>query len=270
METRRLAAIWHRIYADFFMPTRLEAYREFLQEVINCGYHICSVSFFWEQIKSRQVRPLEKYLVLRHDIDTDVTTAKAMWQIEQSLGVRSSYYFRLSTIDIPFMREIELSKGEASYHYEELATLAKQKCLKTPEQVFREIPYIREMFRQNLNSLRQKSRLPMKVVASHGDFVNRELRVYNWEFLKDESFRKEIGVELEVYDEAFTRHITSRHSDTLYPVLWKPENPLRAVQMDAPVVYVLVHPRHWQPNPKENLVDDIKRALEGLRYSLAR
>jgi hypothetical protein len=33
------------------------------------------------------------------------------------------------------------------------------------------------------------------------------------------------------------------------------------------VVVVLVHPRHWRTDPAGNLRDDIRRAVEGLRYA---
>jgi hypothetical protein len=64
----------------------------------------------------------------------------------------------------------------------------------------------------------------MRIVASHGDFVNRKLKVYNWEILKDEFFRKEVGIELEVYDQEFVSYFNSRHSEVLAPHLWKPES----------------------------------------------
>jgi len=268
MGTTILRTILNRIYADFFMPSRLGVYREFLEEIISHGYKTYSVATFWEKTKGDRTRLQENCLVLRHDIDTDTGTAKAMWEIEQALGVESSYYFRLSTVDIPFMRAIAFSRGEAGYHYEELATVAKEKCLKTREQVLREMPCIRRLFQENLNSLRERSGLPIDIVASHGDFVNRKLQMYNWEILKNNAFRKEVGVKLEVYDEPFASNVSSRHSDTDYPSFWRPESPLGAIRRGESVIYVLVHPRHWRTNHKVNFVDNVNRALEGLRYSL--
>jgi hypothetical protein len=166
------------------------------------------------------------------------------------------------------MQDIARSGGEASYHYEELAQVAKDKRLRTREEVLRHMPYIRDLFHCNLDTLKNKSGLPLDIVASHGDFVNRKLRTYNWEILKDKGFRERVGVKLEVYDEAFLCNITSRHSDTLYPVFWKPEDPLLAVRAGIPVIYALVHPRHWQINWKVNLLDDLRRTAEGVCYSL--
>lgn len=68
----------------------------------------------------------------RHDIDTDVGGARAFFEIEKALGIRASYYFRLSTIDRDLMREINSYGSEVGYHYEELATHAKRYGLNTP------------------------------------------------------------------------------------------------------------------------------------------
>jgi hypothetical protein len=71
-------------------------------------------------------------LVHRHDIDSDLRTARKMFALEVKHGVQASYYFRLSTLDYGFMRDIEAAGGEASYHYEEVATYAKRHRLRPP------------------------------------------------------------------------------------------------------------------------------------------
>jgi len=267
MGSDKLIRLWSRVYAEFLMPSRLSIHRDLLHEVLAQGYEICSVASFWDKIKSGQLEPDRKYFVLRHDVDTDVTAARSMWAIEQVLGVKSSYYFRLSTVDIPLMQEIERVGGEASYHFEELAAMAKERRHKSRADVLPKIPEMRERFKSNLNSLRNRSGLPMTTVASHGDFVNRKLGMCNWEILRDDRFRREVGVELEVYDEVFNRHLSGRYADTgSQPDPWKPEDPLRALATGAPAIHVLVHPGNWRANPKENLLNDIKRSLEGLRY----
>jgi hypothetical protein len=248
------------------MPSRLGAYRALLQDIVQNGYEICPVAHFWGLIQKNQLCQQKYYMVLRHDIDTDPRTAQAMWQIDRSLGVQSTYYFRLSTVDFPLMQEIDRTGGEASYHFEEIATVAKQKRLKTREQVLRHMPHIRELFRYNLSSLRQHTGIPMRTVASHGDFANRRLGLANQEILKDESFRKEVDIELEVNDQQYMSKSTVRHFDTSYPDFWKNKSPLNSVKERKFVIYVLIHPRHWFSNIKINLIDNFKRAYQGISY----
>jgi hypothetical protein len=260
--------LWHRFYADFLMTSRLGEYRTLIEKALGRGYEVCSIRMFWSDIKAGRLDPTRKYLVLRHDIDTDLTTTRMMWRIESDLGISSSYYFRLSTLDIALMREIERSGSEASYHYEEIASLAKEKRLRDPNVVLARIRDAQELFRNNLSVLRMRTRLPMSIVASHGDFVNRRLKISNLVLLQDPAFREEMKVELEVYDDAVMRYVTSRHSDTLYPRFWLPTPPEAALRRGEPVIYILVHPRHWRANPAENLIDDVQRCWEGLAYAL--
>jgi hypothetical protein len=189
-----------------------------------------------------------------------------MWDIDRSLGVRGSYFFRLSTRDVELMGEVDRGGAEASYHYEEIATEAKRRGLRSAEEVHRIMPEIQELFRRNLESLRRDSGAPMTIVASHGDWVNRRLGIANWEILKDRDFRRQVGVELEVYDEEFRGQLGSRHSDRSYPRFWDRNSPHAAFEAGVPIVSVLVHPRHWRVDRRDNLREDLGRLVEELRF----
>ena len=89
--------------------------------------------------------------------------------------MESSYFFRLSTLAPALMAEIAAGGGEASYHYEELSWVAKRRRLRSRSDALRALPEARDRFAENLQTLRMKTGLPMRVVASHGDFVNRRL-----------------------------------------------------------------------------------------------
>ncbi|MBE3128508.1 MAG: hypothetical protein IMZ60_02390 [Actinobacteria bacterium] len=267
-KSNKAVRFWYRFYSDFLMPTRLNEFRLLLQEAINHGYETTTIYDFWGKIKNGNINIDKKYFILRHDIDTDIDTAKLMWQIEQELHINGSFYFRLSTLGIPFMQRISEAEGEASYHYEELATVAKWKGLRNKEEIEKALPLIREIFKQNLYLLRAKTGLPMKTVASHGDFINRWLGVVNTVILNDKSFRKDLGIELETYDEKFMHFVSSRFSDTHYPIFWKPSHPLEAIKRGEHVIYFLVHPRHWRSNIKINFLNNLNRVWEGFRYKI--
>jgi len=130
------------------------------------------------------------------------------------------------------------------------------------------LPEARARFQENLEGLRAYTGLPMRVVASHGDFVNRAVGVANRAILDDADFRRSVGVELEVYDEAFIRHLTSRYSDTHHPRYWVGADPLAGIARGEAVIQVLVHPRHWRVHRLVNAADDIRRVAEGLAYRL--
>lgn len=263
-----IRGIVSRIYADFFLPSRLAEYRSLLTAAIGNGYEMHSIRSFWALIRAGGVQGDRKYFISRHDIDTDVNVARCMWDIERELNVAASYYFRLSTLDYALMKEIDRHGSEASYHYEEIATAAKKYKYKTKEDVYRNIDSIRLEFADNVTAIRKLSGLPLHIVASHGDFVNRRLGLSNHYILQDKRLRDQLGISLEVYDDAFMSFVTSRHSDTIYPHFYKPSSPLAAIAGGERVIYFLSHPRHWRANPKENFRDNMNRLLEDVKYRL--
>jgi len=258
----------NRVYSDFAMQSRLVEYRQLLERALEAGYRICSVGGIWRQVVAGGLAPSQRYLVLRHDIDTDPGTAAAMWDIDRGLAIESSYFFRLSTLAPALMVDISAGGGEASYHYEELAFVAKRRRLRNRSDALRALPEARELFAENLQKLRVATGLPMRVVASHGDFVNRHLGVPNWVILADPEFRRRVDVELETYDEALLRHLPSRHIDAPHPRFWEPTDPSAMIRAGEPVVSLLVHPRQWRANRLANARDDLRRVAEGVRYSL--
>lgn len=158
--------VWKRIYSDFLMPSRLKEYEAILQEALHRQYNICSIEQFWNNYQAGKCSNHSKYLILRHDIDTDVSTAKEMFGIERSLGVNASYYFRLTTLDIHFMNVIHNYGSEASYHYEEIAAYAKTNHMTNPQEIYSNLREIQDLFEKNLGKLRNITGLPMNIVAS--------------------------------------------------------------------------------------------------------
>lgn len=260
--------VWHRVYADFLMPSRLPTYRRLLETFLEAEYVVVSIETYWDLIKTGMLDPGKRTVILRHDIDTDPGTGRRMWEIEQDLGVGGSFFFRLSTVDEALMRAIAESGGHASYHYEELATVSKRHRIRTSADVDRYLGEARDEFRGNLAFLRRRTGLPLNIVASHGDFVNRRLGVPNWHLLTDTGFRRDVGVDLETYDEAIMSYVTSRHSDTLHPRYWMPEDPHAAITRGERVIYLLVHPRHWRVARGVNVKDDATRFWESVAYRL--
>lgn len=260
--------IFYRIYSDFFLSTRLDEYENLIIKALKNEYKIISIEQFYDAFITNRNKNNLKYLVLRHDIDTDISTAKLIFEIEKKLGIYSSYYFRLSTIDISFMKEIYEYGSEASYHYEEIASYAKQNKIRKADQIYANMAEIQRLFSKNLELLRNSVGIPMEIVASHGDFVNRYLKIANHEILKDKEFRCSNNIKLEVYDESIMKYVNSRYSDCGYPLFWKPSSPEEAINNDSRVIYILTHPRHWKSNIRENMKDNIIRMIEGIKYKI--
>jgi hypothetical protein len=265
---RALATVRRRIYTDFLMPSRLGEYRHLLESALEAGYVPVSIERYWPLVTEGALDPAKHYLILRHDIDTDPQTAALMWRIERSLGIESSHFFRLSTLDVELMRAIEHGGGRASYHYEELATVARRRRPRNHDEAALLIPEARALFALNLARLRMRTGLPMDVVASHGDFLNRKLVIKNTTILADTAFRREMGITIEPYDKAFLATVSSYHRDALPPAPWMHGDPFAAIARAEPVMYVLIHPRPWRKNLRVNALDDLNRLRDEVLYRL--
>jgi hypothetical protein len=267
---RASKSLWYRTYSDFLMSDRLDSYEALIQEALERGYRFHSILSFFQLLVNQELEASENYVVLRHDVDTDTATARQMWGREVRLGIRSSsYYFRLSTLDIPLMQEIQQAGHEASYHYEELSEMVKAKGFSGPQEVAEVMPRIKESFRRNITRLRETTGLPMLTVAAHGDFVNRRLGISNQVILEDLEFRRRMNILAEAYDETLMRHVTSRHSDTHYPYFWLHGDPEAAIRSAGHVVHILMHPRHWHASVLANIRDDAERIWQDVAYRVA-
>lgn len=253
--------IGRRIYSDYMMGDRTPDYEVLLRAAISAGYTLLSVRDFVERPNVK----LERIMVLRHDIDTDPATARRLFEIERELGARASYYFRLTTLDIALMREIEQYGSEASYHFEELADYAKQHGIHCPSQLRACLAEVEDIFFINFTNIERRSGIKLRTVASHGDFVNRRLGVINHELLQNQALRERCGITYEAYDLALTQCFDIYISDCACPKLYAPYSP-RAVFGMHERIYFTSHPVHWRTNWRESSKHNLTRLLESWRW----
>lgn len=145
--------IFNRIYADYFMPSRLKNYERLIMESLDNGFKHITLMEFFDLVKNNNASRFKKYFIHRHDIDTDVKTAKKIFEIEKNHNIKSTYYFRLATLDIKLMQEINEFGSEASYHFEEIATYCKTNHIKTKQEVLENIDKAKEMFKKNIKAI---------------------------------------------------------------------------------------------------------------------
>ena len=265
-----IGIVWKRLYRDYLMPDRMGDYERLLRFASDMAYRGVPVGAFRQLVgEGLGDDPAgRRLLVLRHDIDSSPELSLAFAAIEERMGVRGSYFFRLSTIDVGIMRRLAEAGHEVGYHYEELATVAKERGANRADRVNGLIPVARDRFAANLAALRRRTGLPLRVAASHGDFANRALGVTNVVLLADPSFRRAQGIDVEAYDAALMQPVAVRVADTYHPAFWKPQSPLAAVRQGDGPCYVLTHPRQWGRQPLCNARDDLMRLVEGALFTL--
>lgn len=95
----------------------LVIYRQLLTAFKEAGYSFITFSDYCSNI-----RP-EKFIILRHDVDLKAENSLATAQLESSLGLKGSYYFRV----VPQSDKAEVIKAiaalghEIGYHYEDMS-----------------------------------------------------------------------------------------------------------------------------------------------------
>ncbi len=138
----------------------LSIYFKLLKTALSKGFHFQTFANF---IKN----PQEKVIILRHDVDKLPGNALKMAEMENSLSIQSSYYFRIvpCSYNIEIIKKIKELGHEIGYHYEDMVT-----CKGDIDMAF-------FSFCRNLTELRKLSSI--ETICMHGSplskYDNREI-----------------------------------------------------------------------------------------------
>jgi hypothetical protein len=260
-----IKSLLHRIISDYFIPNRIGQYEELLRTALDEGYMVITHRDFVTAL-SAQALPSQRILLVRHDIDTDPDYCLQWLAVEKKLGVRTSYFFRLTTAKSSIMKAVVASGSECGYHYEELADFAKAYRIKNRETIESNTVAIQEAFVANVKHMETLAGTPMVSVVSHGDFVNRKLQMPNHEPI-DAALLRRCALEYEGYETRITERYSINISDHTYPAYFRGDiSPMEAIRKHMPVVHLLVHPRHWRSSWYWNTRENLTRLMEGMAY----
>lgn len=266
----RLSRLAWRLYEEILQPSRLDEYRRLLQNALDAGYEVIDNEQWLQRLRAGQIGPEQRVLVMRHDIDTDPRLSLDWHRIESALGCRASYYFRQSTRDAEVMSTLARAGVHVSYHFEELATYAKDNRLRTPAAVEAAMPEIQAQFERNLAELRQQFGLPMNVICSHGDWMNRYLKMPNRVLTHDDALRERAGILSETYDDEVMMPFAAYVSDDDPPTYWARGNPFELVQQGVSPLGVLTHPKLWRSHWASNASELTVRIREALQFKFGK
>lgn len=133
----------------------LQSYRSLILAFQQSGYR-------FQAFEEMMTAPAEgKSVVMRHDVDELAWNALKMAQLEKSLGVRATYFFRIvkqSNVPEVIKQIVELGH-EVGYHYEDLALAEgdEDKAIKSFEE---HLAYFRQFY-------------PVKSVCMHGSSTSQ-------------------------------------------------------------------------------------------------
>lgn len=132
------------------MDFSLKKYRALLVTMQNRAYTTLTFADYM------QGKRLDSFVILRHDVDLHPENSLATARIENSLGIKASYYFRAvpESWDEKIIKEIAALNHEIGYHYESLATCKGDMAAAQRD------------FDENLSRLRELA--PVTTICMHG------------------------------------------------------------------------------------------------------
>lgn len=159
----------------------LRAYRFYLKLLIQSDAQFLT----FEQYIQSDKASLERFVVLRHDVDRKPENALAMANVEAELGVCATYYFRLSTLNRRVIKSIKELGHEVGFHYESLSDADGD---------------FEEAYKLFVSGLKKFNGLTkVKTISMHGrplkPYDNRDL----WKTVKGKKLLNELGILGEIY-----------------------------------------------------------------------
>ena len=183
--------------------------------------------------------------MLRHDVDHNGACTRKMFLFEKKIGVKSTYYFRMSTIDRELIKEMIDSGFEVGFHYESLANYADENGIRDPAQV--DFNKAREYLVEDIKRFREVTGINKFSICSHGAPTNDLLKISN-NMILDGIDLEQLGVIFDAYDEkmydCIDCHIMDGRLLDNFGFAYK-DNPYDAIKKGFSKIVFLTHPNHW-------------------------
>lgn len=137
------------------MDFTIKTYKRLLQSFLSNDYALITYERYCTH------KPNSKFLILRHDVDEIASNALKMAQVENKLGVKATYYFRIvkQSNRPEIIRKIAKLGHEIGYHYEDLA-FAKGNMSVAQRTFERNLAYFRTFY-------------PVRTVCMHGSSTSK-------------------------------------------------------------------------------------------------
>ena len=168
------------------MDFTLSAYSSLLQLLISKEYSFVPFEDF---ILSGLTSDNNSFIILRHDVDKLPNNSQNIAELEYSLGIRGSYFFRVvsCSFNTDIIKKIQCWDHEIGYHYEDMDLVRKRikgKIKNISEDEMIDLAY--ESFCENLSKMRELAEI--KTICMHGSplskFDNKAIwKKYNYKNL---------------------------------------------------------------------------------------
>lgn len=231
---------------------RLKVYKDYIEYAREHGYNVIPLEEFFTLPERRKAGT--KNFVLRHDVDWKGNSTRKMFEVERECGVRSTYYFRFSTIDLPLIQEMKAAGFEVGFHFETISDYIKENDCTDKNQI--DVAMLRQRFREDVLRFEELVGFDIASVCAHGHTLNKKLGISNNVITEDEELSK-YGLLFEAYDREMYEndvdcHILDGRLTKNYGFQYK-DNPYNAINASYQNIIFLSHPHNWTLSPSRRL-----------------
>lgn len=220
---------------------RLKSYGEYIQYAKEKGYQVVSLEDFY-RLKNRRYG---KYFVLRHDVDSVSKATRKMYETERKLGVKSTYYFRFSTIDNALIRDMVNSGFDVGLHFETISDYAREYGIKDKKQI--DLNFMKKRLKRDIRRFEKITGVKIYSCCSHGAVENSELGISN-NAITENADMEEFGLGFEAYDKKLYEDVDCHIMDSCvirnFGFSYK-DNPISAIKGKKKNIVFLAHPGYW-------------------------
>jgi len=229
------------ILSIIVLNNRIQYYKMYIMLALRYGYKVTTFIDFYHDRDSEV-----KHLVLRHDVDHNTIATRKLFEAELECGVRSTYYFRKSTIDRKLIQDMISAGFEVGFHYETLSDYAKEHNSMSIGHI--DMKDVRERLKSDIEEFNQAIKNKIRSCAGHGDPMNIELKCSN-NVLFEEIDSTYYGIEVEaynkdLYENYIDAHIMDNSIAYNYGFSYQ-SNPISDILAGRRNIVFLAHPSHW-------------------------
>ncbi|WP_122088917.1 hypothetical protein [Halalkalicoccus subterraneus] len=192
----------------------------------------------------------DPHIVVRHDVDRKVATARAMAHVEAGRGISTTYYFRTSTFSPEVAAEFEELGHEVGYHYEDF--------VKTRG----DFEAAHERFARNLDEFREHA--DIATICPHGSPLSphHNLDMWHGEYGIDRydlTAEAYLSVDTASDDPEKPSYVSDTGRDWATTIadfgrISTTDDLIAAMESGTcDRLYLLVHPGRWSRNPAEQV-----------------
>jgi len=256
-----------RFKRDFIYRNHFDHYRDNLVYLKDSGYQFETISSAHKKINHSRI---DKLVCIRHDVDIeDFEGNEIFYEIEKSLNIKSSFYFRLSTIQIHknLINKLLRDGFEVGYHFEEPSTFMKENKIKDLNTLMKNSTTIQKKININIKIFESRINKKILSICAHGDWINRKYQFTNSIFV-DKNILLKNSLLLEAYDKHFIKKFDCYITDTgNSKYIWKNNfSPINASQKKMNKLYILSHERTFHLNYFASWKSNLVAAYEKIIY----